>query len=144
MTELNAEYVLAVAEQLSFVSAFLGGISATILVTIVVFSSPKKSVNWIVSTSALAACSLLVAVVASWRLTIVLHPDLPIPVEPAVVTVLWNGMLIGYGLGFLSLIGSIGLSGWLRSRKSGLITSSIAFIAVTFFIIATPFGLNAS
>ena len=144
MTEFNPQYVLAVAEQLSFVSAFLGGISATILVTIVVFISPKKSVNWIVSSSALAACSLLVAVVASWRLIIVLHPDLPIPVDPALVMVLWNGMLIGYGLGFLSLIVSIGLSGWLRSRKSGLITSSIALIAVTFFIIGTPFGLSAS
>jgi len=42
MTELNPIYVVAVAEQLSFVSAFLGGISATILVTIVVFTSQKN------------------------------------------------------------------------------------------------------
>ena len=48
MGELNPNYIIAVAEQLSFVSAFLGGISATILVTIVVFTSPNKSVNWIV------------------------------------------------------------------------------------------------
>jgi hypothetical protein len=141
MTELNPTYAIAVAEQLSFVSAFLGGISATILVTIVVFTSPKKSVSWIVSASALAACSLLVAVVASWRLIILLHPDLPFPVESAVVNILWIGMLIGYGLGFLSLLVSIGLSGWLRSRKSGLITTCIALIAVLFFIIATPFGV---
>ena len=31
MSELNPKYIVAVAEQLSFVSAFLGGISATIL-----------------------------------------------------------------------------------------------------------------
>ena len=37
MSELNPKYIVAVAEQLSFVSAFLGGISATILITIVVF-----------------------------------------------------------------------------------------------------------
>lgn len=140
MTEIKTSYVIAVAEQLSFVSAFLGGISATILVTIVVFTSPNKSVSWIVSASSLAACSLLVAVVASWRLSIMLHPAMPMPVETTLIKILWAGMLAGYSLGFLSLIASIGLSGWLRSRKIGLITSSIALIATLFFILATPFG----
>lgn len=140
MQELNTSYVVAVAEQLSFVSAFLGGISATILVTIVVFTSPKKSVSWIVSSSALAASCLLIAVVAAWRLTILLHPEFPTPVNATVVQILWNSMLMGYGLGFLSLIASIGLSGWLRSKKNGLITTGIASIAVVFFVIATPYG----
>jgi len=140
MPELNPSYVTAVAEQLSFVSAFLGGISATILVTIVVFTSPKKSVNWIVGTSAFAACSLLIAVVAAWRLTILLHPDFPASVEPTIVNVLWGSMLLGYSLGFLSLLASIGLSGWLRTRRTGFITSFIAIGGAIFFILATPFG----
>ncbi len=140
MTEFNPKYMVAVAEQLSFVSAFLGGISATILVTIVVFTSQKKSVNWIVSSATLAACSLLIAVVASWRLIILLHPEIPITVDLFIINVLWAGMLIGYGLGFLSLLVSIGLSGWLRSRRNGIITSTIALVAIVFFILATPFG----
>jgi hypothetical protein len=141
MIELNTKYVVAVAEQLSFVSAFLGGVSATILVTIVVFTSQKKSVSWIVGSSALAACSLFIAVIASWRLVILLHPEIPMSVDTEVINVLWVGMLCGYGLGFLSLLTSIGLSGWLRSKKTGIITSSIACIAMMFFIFATPFGL---
>lgn len=140
MQDLNTSYVVAVAEQLSFVSASLGGISATILVTIVVFTSPKESVNWIVSSSARAASCLLIAVVAAWRLTILLHPEFPMTVNATVVQILWNVMLIGYGLGFLSLIASIGLSGWLRSKKNGLITTGIASIAVVFFVVATPYG----
>lgn len=142
MTEINPNYIVAVAEQLSFVSAFLGGVSATILVTIVVFTSPQKSANWIVTSAAVAACSLLIAVIASWRLIILLHPALPNEVDTSVVGVLWAGMLIGYGLGFLSLLVSIGLSGWLRSKRTGTITSSIAAVAVLFFILATPFGLS--
>ena len=141
MAELNPRYIVAVAEQLSFVSAFLGGISATILVTIVVFTSKKRSVNWIVSSSALAACSLLVAVVASWRLTILLHPEMPFQVNTGIIGVLWNSMLIGYVIGFLSLLASIGLSGWLRSKRDGIITTTIATVSVIFFILATPFGL---
>ena len=141
MDELNINYILAVAEQLSFVSAFLGGISTTVLLTIVVFTSQKKSVNWIVSASALAACSLLVAVVASWRIIILLHPELPIQYDEGLIRILWAGMLFGYALGFLSLLVSIGLSGWLRSRRDGMITSTIALIAVVFFVLATPFGV---
>ena len=141
MTGLNPSYMIAVAEQLSFVSAFLGGVSATILVTIVVFTAPKKSVSWMVASSALAACSLLIAVVASWRLIIFLNPDTPVAVEPSTIVVLWGSMLFGYGLGFLSLLTCIGLSGWIRSTKTGLITTAMAVISVLFFVLATPFGL---
>ena len=140
--ELTSSYILAVAEQLSFVSAFLGGVSATILVTIVVFTSPKKSVNWIVGSSALAASSLLIAVIASWRLSILLHPDLPASVEQSIINVLWSGMIIGYIMGFIGLLTSIGLSGWLRSKQTGIITSSISIMAVLFFVLATPFGIS--
>ena len=141
MSELDPKYIIAVAEQLSFVSAFLGGISATILVTIVVFASSKKSVNWIVSSSAIAACSLLIAVVASWRLLIILHPEFPMPIDQGIVNMLWKGMLVGYSFGFLSLLASIGLSGWIRSKRDGIITSVIAIVAMLFFVFVTPFGI---
>lgn len=141
MTRLDTNYVTAVAEQLSFVSAFLGGVSATILVTIVVFANPNKSVSWIVAASALAACSLLIAVVAAWRLTILLNPNTPVAVDPAILNVLWASMLLGYGVGFLSLLACIGLSGWIRSRKTGLITTGMAVVSVLFFVMATPFGI---
>lgn len=141
MIQLTPSYGIAVAEQLSFVSAFLGGVSATILVTIVVFANPQKSVSWIVGASALAACSLLVAVVASWRLIILLNPETPVVAENSLIAVLWMAMLLGYSIGFLSLIACIGLSGWIRSRKTGMITSAMAGIAAVFFVLATPFGL---
>ncbi|MDT0594960.1 SMP-30/gluconolactonase/LRE family protein [Glaciecola petra] len=143
MTQMNPKFIVAVAEQLSFVSAFLGGVSATILVTIVVFTASKKSVSWIVASSALAACSLLVAVIASWRLIILLHPEMPRLTDTGLVETLWKGMLLGYGIGFFSLLVSIGLTGWLRSKRAGMITSTIAVIAVLFFMLATPFGLRA-
>jgi hypothetical protein len=133
--------MVAVAEQLSSVSAFLGGISATILFTLIIFTSEKKSLNWIVSSSVIAACSLLIAVVAAWRITILLHPSIPFQVDSAIINILWAAMLLGYSLGFLSLLVSIGLSGWFRSRRDGIITSVIAFIAVIFFMTATPYGL---
>ena len=88
MFELTPTYGIAVAEQLSFVSAFLGGVSAIILVTIVVFANTQKPVSWIVGASALAACSLLVSVVASWRLIVLLDPNTPVAASDDLIATL--------------------------------------------------------
>jgi hypothetical protein len=132
--DLKSSYVLAVAEHLSFVSAFLGGVSATILFSLIIFSSSSRLVSLVIAASALAACSLLVAVVASWRLSIGLHPDLPFVADPKKLIVLWHSMISGYSLGLMSLISCIGLSGWIRSKRLGIITSMIAVIAILFFL----------
>lgn len=141
MQEFDKEFITIVAEQLGFVSAFLGGVSATILVTIVIFVDAKRSVSLIVGASALAACSLLIAVVASWRLILLVNTDLSSQVGLNMIALLYRSMLLGYGVGFLSLITCIGLAGWIRSRKLGIITSTMALCAAIFFIFATPFGL---
>jgi len=140
MEPIHPNFMLSVAEQLSFVCAFLGGVSATILITLVVFSSDKKSVSWMTLSSALAACSFFIAVIASWRITYLLDPHIHIIVEDSLLAFLYKAMLLGYGLGFLSLLMSIGLSGWLRSKRDGVITSVIALISVLFFIMMTPHG----
>lgn len=142
MPELNSNYAIAAAEQMSLVGVFLGGVSVTILVTIVVFSSSSKSVNWIVGSSALAACSLLISVIASLRLVVALHPDLPdaFAADSSQIWVLWSTMIIAYGIGVMSLIASIGLSGWLKSQKTGWLTSAIAGTTMLFFVFTSIFG----
>ncbi|MDJ0919159.1 MAG: hypothetical protein QNJ05_15480 [Woeseiaceae bacterium] len=138
--ELKASYVIAVAEQLSFVSAFLGGVSATILFSVIIFSSDKRVVAFVVATSTLSACSLLVAVVAGWRLIIGLHPDLPFTPDPQKINLLWNTLIASYGLGVNSLIVSIGLSGWIRSPRIGIVTSVIAAVSIFFFATTSIYG----
>ena len=138
--ELQPSYVVAVAEQLSFVSAFLGGVSATILFSVIIFSSDKRVVAFLIAISALSACSLLVAVISGWRLTIGLHPDLPFIPDPAKIELLWNSMIAGYGLGVNSLIVSIGLAGWIRSRPIGMVTSIIAALSIFFFASTSIYG----
>jgi len=138
--EFKADYVVAVAEQLSFVSAFLGGVSATILFSIIIFSSDKRVVAFVIAASALSAYSLLVAVIAGWRLTIGLHPDLPFAPDPDKIEMLWNFLIAGYGLGVNSLIVSIGLAGWIRSIGIGLVTSTIAALSIVFFATTSIYG----
>ena len=137
---LKASYAVAVAEQISFVSAFLGGVSATILFSIIIFSSDRRVVAFLVAASTLSACSLLVSVIAGWRLIIGLHPDLPFTPDPAKLSLLWNSLIAGYALGVNSLIVSIGLSGWIRSHRTGFVTSTIAAISIFFFASTSIYG----
>ena len=142
MDQIKASYVLDVAEQMSLVGVFLGGVSITILITLVVFNSPHKLVNWIIAVSALAGCSLLISVVASLRLIIALHPEFPSPetTSASEMDLLWRLMISGYGIGVLSLVINIGLSGWLRSRSTGMITMIVSVISILIFISTSIFN----
>jgi len=143
MKNIQPDFAITTAEQMSFIGTFLGGISVTILVTIVVFSSSKKSINWIIATSAFAASSFLISVIASMRLILALHPEVYIATSPEKLFLLWKSMIGAYAVGVVSLILSIGLSGWLRSHRSGLVTTLIASMAMFFFIYSSVFsGMN--
>ena len=95
---------------------------------------------FLIAISALSACSLLVAVISGLRLTIGLHQDLPFIPDPAKIELLWNSMIAGYGLGVNSLIVSIGLAGWIRSRPIGMVTSIIAALSIFFFASTSIYG----
>ncbi len=138
--EFSQAYMLAVADQLALVSTFLGGVSATILITIVIVNSSKKCVSFLVATSTLAACALLLSLISAWRLTIALHPDLPVDVAQSDILMLWRVMILAYIVGFASLIACIGVAGWLRSRKMGLLTTTLAGVTLVIFTLTSTFN----
>lgn len=66
--ELKVSSSVAVADQISFITALLGGVAATTLRTVVILSSAKRAHALLVATSALSAYSLLISAIAGWRL----------------------------------------------------------------------------
>ncbi|GHA03260.1 hypothetical protein GCM10008090_10330 [Arenicella chitinivorans] len=64
-TKLEASYRLAVANQLSFVAAFLGGVSAIILVRVLIFTANKGAIEHLVGASSTMACGHLIAVISA-------------------------------------------------------------------------------
>lgn len=142
MGQIKSNYALAVAEQMSLVGVFLGGISVTILISLVVFKQSNQLGNWIVGIAALAGSSLLISVVASLRLIIALHPDFPSPetTSAAEISLLWKSMVASYGAGILCLAVCIGLCGWLRSTLTGIFSSTCAVGVVLFFMSTSIFN----
>ena len=131
MQTLSNSYLAEISRQLAFLSAFLGGFSATFLATLLVVASSKRVADWVVGSAATAACSFVVAVVASVMLTIVLHPDVPSNVASgSSIGTARIVSTLGFGIGVIALLVSVGLSGWVRSRQSGIATSVVSFISL--------------
>jgi hypothetical protein len=129
MTDLPVEYFRILAEQLAFVSVFLGGISATILGTLIVVKNDRKVYKIMILGLSLAAFSFIVAVLGMNKVMMILAPDSPYNNQSEL---LFYPRLVGglsFYIGIFSLILVISLSGWLKSKKMGVITSAIGIIS---------------
>lgn len=126
MQPLVPDYLVALAQQIGTLSAFLGGLSAALLVALLAMQLPKRVAGWTIALAAAAAVSFIVSVVATTLLVTALHPHAPAAV--AGVGLLKGRVLtvLPFALGIFLLLGCIGLTGWLRSRRMGQITTIIA------------------
>jgi hypothetical protein len=131
MQELPPEYLAEIARQIAFVSAFLGGFAATFLGTLLFAPSERRIAAWAISSSAMSACAFIVTVLALSMLVVNLRPDAPAAVVADAGQAV-RARIVGFFsfmLGMYSLLASIGLSGWLRSRRLGWLTTMIALVA---------------
>jgi hypothetical protein len=126
MQELAPEYLSEIARQIGSLSAFLGGFAAAFLGTLLALNAPQRVAGWAIAGAAFSALAFVVAVVACTMLVVVLHPQAPANAAGQGVGACRVLGLLGFMLGAYALLCSIGLSGWLRSRRTGLLTSGLA------------------
>lgn len=137
MTDLPNEYIKALAEQLIFISAFLGGFSATILGTLIVSKHNKKIINSLIISLSLASASFIITVVSMTKITLVLTPGAPYTNHSEIIFFPRILGSMSFYIGIISLVTMIGISGWLKSKKLGIVTTSIAIITFIMFILTT-------
>ena len=77
MEQLPQTYLAQIASQMGFLSAFLGGVAATLLALLLDDKPHRRVVTWAVGLAAAAAVAFIIAVVCSTMLVSVLHPDAP-------------------------------------------------------------------
>jgi hypothetical protein len=121
---LSPAYLAALAGQIGSLSAFLGGFAATFLALLLTMERDDRLGEAAIGCAAGASALFVAAVVACTGLTAMLHPEAPARVAGA-STALARGVMTGaFGLGTLLLLAALGLSGWMRSRRLGRITSA--------------------
>ncbi len=135
MTSLSNEYMNALATQIIFISVFLGGFSATLLVTLLVADNERKMMKVLIVSSATAAILFIIATFAMTNLVMVTTPGFPLEVdEGEMMRARAFGTLAHMG-GILALMFTIGASGWLRSRRLGIATTTLGAIGFLAIII---------
>lgn len=115
--------------QLAFINALLGGFAITFLSVLLTASSRHRVVNWMAGvTMAAAACFVLSALGATFSAVIASQVGAdPLPDEVAALRrPLSLLFLCGTGLLFVTL----GMSGWMRSRRLGIWTAGVAVCAL--------------
>jgi hypothetical protein len=130
MQTLSPEYLAEIGRQLAFLSAFLGGFAATFLGTLLTAAPGRRQACWAAGSAAVAAAAFVVTVISATALAIVLNPGAPAGMSSAAAITRARGIAgLSFIVGIYSMLLSLGLSGWIRSRALGMTTSISSFLA---------------
>lgn len=133
--------------QLAFISALIGGFAFAFLGVLLTAPSRSRIVEWTAGTAMATAASLIVCVIG-WTLmaseVITSTPAKASAEEFFKVAVGLNRMhsrlSLLFILGMFLFLASLGLSGWVRSRSLGIVSTVIALLAaVGLMLTLTPF-----
>ena len=136
MHPLKAEFLGEAARQIAFVSAFLGGFAATFLGILLQSPNSRRHVGWAAGAAAVASASFILAVVSGSLIGLVVNPGAPPDLtKPTLLPPLRLLMAITFIVGINSSLLSLGLSGWVRSRPLGIVTSVAAFVSAVIVLL---------
>ncbi len=129
MAEMEPEYLLALAQQFGFLGAFLGGVSATLFVTLLTLAKPSLLVRWSIGSAALGAACFIITAYMSVGVIAQNHPLSPRASLESSGTLVLMGMYLSFVIGVFALLAAIGISGWTRSKPLGYVTTAVAGLA---------------
>lgn len=111
-------------KQLALVSSVLGGFSFTFLSAVLLYNTNKKIKFWLIIGFMMASMCFLLSALGWSMMGLNDLTESTRSHHQSLVKLLL--------LGLISIILTIGLSGWLDSRKSGIVTLSISVLALFF------------
>jgi hypothetical protein len=127
MQPINAEFLAETGKQIASLSAFLGGFAATFLGILLQSPNSRRHVGWAAGAAAVASAAFILAVISGTTLALVMHPGAPPDIaKPTFLPQVRILIMIAFTCGVYSMLLSLGLSGWIRSRQLGIVTSVAA------------------
>ena len=134
--EMTLEYWNNLANQFILISSLLSGFSIAVVANLLVHEKNNKISNWILKTAAISAGGFLVTVFAMTNILMMTTPGgyFKNVVESDFLMPRIIGMATFF-LGLISLSTIISLSGWTKSKKTGMFTTTVGVL--TFLAILT-------
>ena len=134
---LSTETYAEICKQSAFISALVAGFSFAFLGAMLISSVKNRIINWVISFSILAIAGLLICSLA-WTLSasrMALYGGSNITLVPQSFIDLHQKLSLIFILSFFSFLITLGLSGWIRSRNLGIISSVISLMSTIFFFV---------
>jgi hypothetical protein len=133
---LSPESYAEICKQLAFISALLAGFSFAFIGVLLTHESDKKIINWVIGFSISSIAGFLVCALA-WTLSasrMAIYGEMSIRELPVMFINMHRILSFTFILCFFLFVITLGLSGWIRSRILGIISSIIALFSAVFFI----------
>ncbi len=133
---LTPESYAEICKQSAFISALVAGFSFAFLGTLIVSSVRNKIIDWIISFSSLSIAGLLICSL-TWTLSasrMAIYSSDKINQVPPVFLSLHKKLSFVFISSFFFFLITLGLSGWIRSRRLGIISTVISAIAAILFL----------
>ena len=134
MQQFSIDYLAETARQTASLSAFFGGFVAAFIGTLLLFNSRPRLASWAIGSATLSAVAFIVAVINATKVVVSLPLYTPTNLSNLPAAIVRARLLgtISFGVGIYGLLFSLGLSGWLHSKRTGIITSTFAIIGIAF------------
>lgn len=137
VTELPFDYLANLSKQIIFISTFLGGVSATILGTFIIAKDSRRLFKVLIAGISLSAVSFIVSIFSWTNIVILTSPGYPLEVSHADTVFSRNIGGITFVVGILALLSIVALSGWLHSKRLGIITTALGLIGMVLIALST-------
>ena len=137
---LSSEIYAEIFRQCAFISALIAGFSFAFLAVILTSATRKKIDDWtagfaIAATAGLIVCALGWTFSVPRVLALSLNNSVNTPIQlPETYRTIHRTLSLTFISCFFFFLTSLGLSGWIRSRKLGVVSSIISLLAAIYAI----------
>ncbi len=129
---VKPEFVLETFRQMAFISALIGGFAFSFVGVLLALKQRTSIVHWIIGITITASCGLIVCTLGWTMSANFIYPLAAEKVTdvPLFVKNMHRSLSLTFIGCLLLFLVSLGLSGWIRSRWLGIISSVVAFVAI--------------
>ncbi len=130
MLELQPEYLNKIANQLIVISSLLSGFSIAIMANLLVTKTELKILDVILKVTTVAAACFLITVFAMTKIMMMTTDGYPLKFETSDLDFPKLVGLAAFLLGIMALSVLIALSGWTKSKRTGIFTTIIGILTL--------------
>lgn len=134
--ESSLSYYHEVASQINVISSLLAGFSVTIVSNLMTSKSDKKINNAILVVATFASCCFLIAAFAMTKIMMITTEGYAVAVTKRSFDIPNSIGGPSFFIGVIALCLVVSLSGWTKSKKTGIITTIMGIITLIMLIIS--------